>query len=46
MSEQFFRQSSPFRFFERSVEAQQPTTALETVTRHLELVHRVDILDV
>jgi hypothetical protein len=44
MCEQLFRQSPPFCFLKRCIEAQDPTTALETIPGHLELVHRVHVL--
>ena len=44
MCEQLFRQSSPLRLLKRRIEAQDPTTALETIPRHFELVHRVHVL--
>ena len=44
MCEQLFRQSSPLRLLKRCIEAQDPTTALETITGHFELVHRVHVL--
>ena len=44
MCEQLLRQSPPLRLFKRRIEAQDPTTALETVPSHLELVHRVHVL--
>jgi hypothetical protein len=46
MCEQLFRQSSPLRLLKRRVEAQDPTTPLETIPGHLELVHRVHVLHV
>jgi hypothetical protein len=44
MCEQLFRQSSPLGLLKRRIEAQNPTTALETIPSHFELVHRVDVL--
>ena len=44
MCEQLFRQSSPLGLLERRIEAQDPTTALETIPSHFELVHRVHVL--
>ena len=44
MCEQLFRQSSPLSLLKRRIEAQDPTTALEAIPSHLELVHRVHIL--
>ena len=46
MCEQFLREPSPLRLFKRRVEADNPATTLETVPRHLELVHRVHVLHV
>lgn len=46
MCKQLFRQSSPLGRLKRRVEAQDPTTALETVPGHFELVHRVHVLHV
>ena len=46
MREQLFRQSSPLGLLKRRIEAQDPTTALETIPSHFELVHRVHILHV
>ena len=40
------RQSAPFAILKRLVKAQQPPTALQAITRHLELVHRMHVLDV
>jgi len=44
MCEELFRQSSPLRLIKRRIEAQDPTTSLETITGHFELVHRVHVL--
>jgi hypothetical protein len=44
MCEQLFRQSSPLRLLKRRIEAQDPATALETVSGHFKLVHRVHVL--
>ena len=44
MCEQFFRQSSPLRLLKRRIKTQDPTTALETIPGHFELVHRVHVL--
>lgn len=44
MCKQLFRQPSPLRLLKRRIEAQDPTTALETITGHLELVHRMHVL--
>ncbi len=38
------RQSSPLRLFKRRIKAQDPTTTLETISRHFELVHRMYVL--
>jgi len=46
MGEEFFRQSSPLGILERLIKAQQPPASFQTIARHLQLVHRVDILDV
>lgn len=46
MREQLFRQSSPLGLLKCRIEAQDPTTALETIPGHLELVHRVHVLHV
>jgi hypothetical protein len=43
MCEQLFRQPSPLGLLKRRVEAQEPTTALETIPGHLEFVHRVHV---
>jgi hypothetical protein len=46
MCEQLFRQSTPFCLLERRIETQDPSTALEAVPCHLELVHRMHVLHV
>lgn len=44
LCEHLLCQPSPFRLVERGVKTQQATATLQTVARHLELVHRVHIL--
>jgi len=46
MSEQFFDQSSPLSRVKCSIETQQPSTPLQAISRHLQFIHRVHILDV
>ena len=46
MREKFFRQSSPLGLLERLIKAQQPPASFQAIARHLQFVHRVDILDV
>jgi hypothetical protein len=46
MCEQFLRQPTPLRLLERRIETHNPAAALETIPRHLELIHRVHILHV
>ena len=44
MCEDFLGQSPPLRLLEALVKAQKSSTPLQTIPRHLELVHRVHIL--
>ena len=44
MREDFLGQPAPFGFVKRFVEAQNAPATLETVTRHLEFIHSVDVL--
>lgn len=46
MREQLLCQTSPLGIIEALVKAQQPTAPLEAIPRHLQLVHRMHILDV
>ena len=45
MCEHLLRQPAPLSLLERLVKAQEPPAALQAVPGHLELVHRVHILD-
>jgi hypothetical protein len=42
--EQLFRQSSPLALIKCRIEADNPATAPQAVARHLQFVHRMDIL--
>ena len=46
MREHLLRELSPLALVKRLVEAQDPSAPLETVARHFELVHGVDVLHV
>lgn len=46
MREDLLGQPPPLRLIEALVKAHDPPAALQAVPRHLELVHRVDVLDV
>ena len=44
MCEDLLREAAPFRLVKRLVKAQEPSAALEAVSSHLQLVHRVHVL--
>lgn len=46
MHKEFLRQSTPSSLLECLIKAQQPPASLQTITRHFQFVHRVDVLDV
>lgn len=45
MREEFFRQSTPLGLLKRLIKAYQPPASFQTISRHLQFIHRVDILD-
>lgn len=44
MGKEFLRQSTPLGLLECLIKAQQPPASFQTIARHLQFIHRVDVL--